>query len=317
MLTALHAYDIHPDGRARKAPDIDATPAIGASWRWLHFAVSAPGLREWTETTLPLTAAHALTQAETRPRCDPHGEGLILNLRGINRNPGQEPDDMVSIRLWVTPTLIVSTRVRRVFAAEELHRLCDEGAGPVSPSDFLVALTLDLTDRIEAASLQLEDQTDEIEDRILDENGDGTGDLAPLRATAIKLRRHVLPQREALSRLAAGPEALIGPGQRIDLSEIAERTTRTVEELDSVTQRLTALQDHAATQLNQQLSQNSFVLSVVASIFLPLGTLSGIFGVNLGGIPGSGNPWAFPVFVGVTVAIGVGLLWLFRRMRWF
>ena len=117
----IAAFDIGPDGTATAlAPsDLVPVPAKGQGYRWLHFDLADPGLGRWTATHLPPVAAAALRQPETRPRCDQHDGGLILNLRGINLNAGADSDDMVSLRMWVTDRLVVSARVRRVFAADE------------------------------------------------------------------------------------------------------------------------------------------------------------------------------------------------------
>jgi len=58
-------------------------------------------------------------------------------------------------------------------------------------------------------------------------------------------------------------------------------------------------------------------LSIMATIFLPLGFLTGFFGINVGGIPGTENNLAFTFFVGTLVIIGLGLFFFLKRKRWF
>ena len=311
------AFDIGADGVARTAPDLTPAPAPGAAWRWLHFDARDAEFLHWARGNLPAVVAAALTQAETRPRCDSYGDGLIVNLRGVNRNPGQEADDMVSIRLWVTPGLIVSARVRRLFAADDLREAMAKGEGPGSAAGFLVALARQLTDRIETLSLALEDQIDRLEDAVLEGKHDEADDLGPLRASAIKLRRHIGPQREALSRLAVVADPLAGAEERTLLVELADRTTRSVEELDAIAARITALQDHISSRTSETMARNSFILSVVAAVFLPLGFLTGLFGANVAGMPGTDSPVAFWVLVAVSGGLGLGLVLLFRFLRWF
>lgn len=311
------AFDIAADGSARVAPDLQPEPGPGAVWRWLHFDARDPAFIDWARGRLPPVVSAALTQAETRPRCDPHGEGLILNLRGVNRNPGQEADDMVSIRMWVTPRLVVSARVRRLFAADDLRTAMAQGKGPDSAAGFLVALARQLTDRIETLSLALEDQTDRLEDAVLDGRHDETGDLGPLRASAIKLRRHVGPQREALARLAQVADPLAGAEARTQLVELADRTTRAIEELDAISARITALQDHIAARTAETMARNGFILSIVAAIFLPLGFLTGLFGANVAGMPGTESPVGFWVLTVASAGLALGLVLLFRLLRWF
>ncbi|MBN2905837.1 MAG: zinc transporter ZntB [Rhodobacteraceae bacterium] len=319
MTGALHpifALDITADGTARAAPDTGPAPGPGARWRWVHCDLGDAGLPGWAHAHLPAVAATALVQAETRPRCTPHGAGVILNLRGVNLNPGQDAADMVSLRLWVSDTLVVSVRMRRVFAIDTLRREAEAGDAPPDPGAFLCRLADLLTDRLEEVSLGLEDATDALEEAILGEDHERAADLAPTRRTAIRLHRYVGPQREALARLARIGAPLLQPDQQVLMSETANRVTRAVEELTGVTARLAALHDHLDAFHSARLGRNGYVLSVVAAIFLPLSFLTGLFGVNVAGMPGLAWPWAFAVLCVANLALGVALYAIFRALRW-
>lgn len=311
------AYDIDSAGKARQAPDTKPRPEPGMAWRWLHFEVRGGEFPDWARGHLPPVVSSALLQTETRPRCQPVEDGLILILRGVNRNPGAVPDDMVSLRMWVTQRLVVSARIRRVFAADDLREGMASGNGPPSAGAFIVRLARNLTDRIEDLSLSAEAETDALEEQILGDDHRRADDLGPLRASAIRLRRHVGPQREALAKLAQVAPTVADPAECAELAELAERTMRTVEELDSISDRLTALQDHIASHTAERLTRQSFILSVVAAIFLPLGFLTGLFGVNVAGMPGTESPWAFALLSLGMLAVGVVVALVFRFMRWF
>ncbi|MCB1333816.1 MAG: zinc transporter ZntB [Roseivivax sp.] len=292
-----------------------AAPA-DASWRWLHFDVADPGLKTWERQMLPRTAGNALVQQETRPRCEALDDGLILNLRGVNLNPGQATDDMVSLRLWVTERCVVSARVRKVFAAEAMRERIETGHVPKDVGSFLELLIDELTDRIEAVSVAKDDETDTLEDKVFDHSGAGFVDVGPLRGSVIKLRRYVHPQRDALQKLAMAQVSWLGQHHRPGLMEAADRTTRIVEELDAARDRLSAMQDHMDTRQAARFGRNSYILSAIAALFLPLGFLTGLFGVNVAGMPGADSPMAFWQLTGVCVVIGIAL-WLFLRWkRW-
>jgi len=318
-LAPLAAFDIFDDGRTVPvaAPWPAPSPEGGARWRWLHLNLADPALPAWLAEQLPPLPAAALIQTETRPRCNAHDGGLMLNLRAVNLNPGEETDDMVSLRLWVGENAIVSARIRKVFAVDALRQTAEAGTAPVSPAAFLEALTRGLTDRLEAVSLDLADQTVEMEEVVYEEEAHLPEPLAPLRRQVLRLRRYVGPQREALNRLAQTQPPLIPPAVSAQLAETANRATRTVEELDALAARLGTLQDHLNAEHHARMGRNGYVLSVVAAIFLPLGFLTGVFGVNVAGMPGTQWPWAFAVLSGAMAAIGLGLFAVFRWMRWF
>jgi zinc transporter len=63
-------------------------------------------------------------------------------------------------------------------------------------------------------------------------------------------------------------------------------------------------------------NQRLYTLSIIAAIFLPLGFLTGLFGVNVGGIPGTESSWGFLIVCALMAALGAGQLWLFRKLGW-
>ncbi|HBF99444.1 MAG TPA: zinc transporter ZntB, partial [Alphaproteobacteria bacterium] len=92
--------------------------------------------------------------------------------------------------------------------------------------------------------------------------------------------------------------------------------TRFVEDLDAVRERSQIIQDELTTALSDKLNRNLYLLSIVAAIFLPLGFLTGLLGINVGGIPGTESPYAFGIFSAILVLI-VGLqVVIFRKLHW-
>lgn len=315
---ACRLLDILPDGRAERAELNSPAPETG--YRWTHWQLDDPELAPWLERHLPPLAVQALTQSETRPRCLRLGGGIVVTLRGINLNPGEESDDMVSVRGWFTPTFVVTVRVRRVFVLDDLRQEVEAGAAPNSPFAFFATLAARMVQRIEGVSLALEDKVDALEERLFDGDSNtdpNSGDLARLRRSAIRLRRYVGPQ--AIAVMEAGRE--IGRMGHTSLSaeigETANRATRTVEELDAARDRLAALADHVDMRQASQQHRNGYILSIVAAIFLPLGFLTGLFGVNIAGMPGMAWPGAFWVLVAASLILGGALALIFRAMRWF
>jgi zinc transporter len=316
-ISLICAFDVvDGDPRALNDPWPDVTPADGASYRWMHFDLAEPQMRCWADTHLPPIAAEALLQSETRPRCDPLGDGLILNLRGVNMNPGASPEDMVSLRLWVTGQCIVTARVRKVWAADDLRLNAESGQIPASVGLFLAELVSGLARRIETVSLELEETTDDFED---DETADVEArlkDLKDLRQTVTKMRRFVRPQRDALENLTESGIGFLDQPSLRQMRESANRNQRALEELESTRDRLSIIMDHIHARQSDLRTRNSYLLSVIAAVFLPLGFLTGLFGVNVAGMPGVDHPMAFGLLALASVLIGIALFVLFRLLRW-
>lgn len=285
-----------------------------ATYRWVHFDATDPGLPGWLEGKVPDLPRATLLQTETRPRCDSFEDGLIINLRGVNMNEGQDAFDMVSLRIWVVEGLIVTVRYRKVFALDDMRRDFEAGQGPTDLGAFLVRLVDGLADRIERTVLQGVEAADEIEAQVFDD--EMTVEIGPLRRETISLRRYVGPQRDALQRLAGMDLPFLGKPARLQLREAANRTTVAVEALAATQDRLIAAQDHLDTAHANRLGRNGYVLSVVAAIFLPLGFLTGVFGMNVAGLPGTQWPYAFATLCGFMLVVALVLIWVFKALDW-
>jgi zinc transporter len=312
------AFDINCDGLAAPAADKQCWPAAGdqISYRWIHLDLADPAVNDWVRHQLPDIAASALLQSETRPRCDALGDGMILNLRGVNLNPKASPEDMVSLRLWVTRSCIISARIRKVWAIDTIREGALSGKAPATVGAFLAELTHGLSKRIEAVSLELEDQTDNLEEVALDRSKVPPETVAALRQTVIKMRRFLNPQREALDALANWSGPLIEENTLVLIRETCNRSRRSVEALYATRERLAVIQDHIDAGYAQALTRNGYLLSVVAAIFLPLGFLMGLFGVNIGGMPGIDAPHAFWILSVASVVTGIGLYLVFKLSKW-
>ncbi len=309
----LYTYDILSDGTA--TPTTDTSPTGASGYRWFHFDLKDPELPAWANTHLHPIPAGALLQTETRPRCDVHDGGLMLNLRGVNLNVDGPADQMVAVRMWVTDQTVVTVRMRRVFAIEDIRQALENGTGPDSSAAFVEALASRLTERVQNTVFDLADQVDDLEDAIHDDDDAPLPDnLAELRRTAIRLRRYLGPQRDALMALAAtDTPAGNSPLHRRELANLAMLT---VEELDSLQGRLTAINDHHSAQAAEAQNRNSYILSIVAAIFLPLGFITGLFGVNVGGMPGVDNPAAFTILCVSMAVISLASLVVMRWLKW-
>ncbi|MFH1312442.1 MAG: zinc transporter ZntB [Candidatus Eisenbacteria bacterium] len=286
---------------------------------WIHLDYTGNAAKEWLcdRSGIDPVIVEALTAEETRPRSLVHKGGMLVILRGVNLNPGTDPEDMISLRFWIDSSRIVTLRHRRVMAVDDLHQAVEAGSGPVSPGSFLEDLCDRLVSRMGGVISDVDDSVDALEDEVLTKQSYGLRQkIANIRRAAIAMRRYLAPQRDVMARLHNEKVDWLGEMERMRLREIADRTTRYVEDLDAIRDRATVTQEELNGRLAEQMNKTMYVLSIVAGIFLPLGLLTGILGINIGGIPGTENPWAFTVFCVLLAAIAGGQVWLFKRMKW-
>jgi zinc transporter len=286
---------------------------------WLHLNMLNDEARRWirSQESIPFAAASALLAGETRPRVTGFDQGLVVNLRGVNLNEGADPEDMISIRIWLARQIIVTTRRRRLMAAQDVRADIAKGARIDNTGALLARIAGKLTERAEPYVLDIEEQVDDLEAEMLDGGRqDIRARLAHARQTAVHFRRFIAPQRDALNRLAVDESGLFDHHAQTELREIADRVTRMTEEIDAARERAMVLQDQLTDQRAEDMNRNMMILSVVAAIFLPLGFLTGLFGINVGGMPGVDSAHAFWLVVAGCIAIGVSLLVVFRMLKW-
>ena len=286
---------------------------------WIHLDLKMDDTRVWleNESGLHQITRESLLDQDTRPRNIVSDEGLLLILRGVNCNPGEDPEDMVAIRMLFSEHRIITTRYRRVMAVQDINNAINANKGPCSAGDFLVMVAERIADRMGEIVADIDDSVDELEDTVLTaEIHELRSILADLRRKAISLRRYIAPQRDVLFRLIQERISFLNDIDRAHLREVAERTARFVEDVDSARDRASITQEELNNKLSEQMNKAIYTLSIVAAIFLPLGLLTGLLGINVGGIPGAENRWAFALVVLILIGIAAGLLVWFKKIKW-
>jgi len=288
---------------------------------WVHLDRAHMDTREWFTANMSYledSVVDALVAEETRPRASSVGDGMMVILRGVNTNEGAAPEDMVSIRIWADARRIVSLRKFKVRAAEDIAQTIIAGTGPTTAGAFLAAMTERLDARIEATIGELDDATDELEERLVAQAEPALRHpITDIRRRTIQLRRHISPQREAVNAMTTAQHDWIDDPSRRRLSHAHDRLSRFVEDLDAIRDRAQVVKDELTNALADRLNRNTYVLSVIAAIFLPLGFLTGLMGINLGGIPGAASANAFWIFSGILVVLVIAQVVIFRMLRWF
>ncbi len=292
-------------------------PGQGALW--LHLDYQCQDSQHWLaeDSGLDPITLEGLLESDPRPRAVCSDAGLQLILRGVNRNEGAEPEDMVSVRIWVESQRIITLRHRKIMAVKDVKERIARRRGPKRVGQCVVALIDSILDGLALVSDELDDAVARLEDQVLAaERGELRRGLADWRRRAIALKRYIAPERDVLSRLDGERATWLTEIDRLQLRELANRMTRILEDLDAARDQAAVTQEEVQNQLSELTNKRLYVLSVVAAIFLPLGMVVGLWGVNVGGIPMQDNPHGFVIITGALVGLlGLELI-LFRAMRW-
>ncbi|MET0375397.1 MAG: zinc transporter ZntB, partial [Rhizorhabdus sp.] len=265
---------------------------------------------------LPETARFNLTTAETRPRCQPLGDGVIINLRGPRRNEAEDGDALVSIRIWAERGRIVTVSYRRMAGLGTLRQRMEKGEF-LDPGDLIAALSIQIAHHLDPVVADLGDQVDDCELALSGEGYALRREIAKARSTAISYRRFVVPQRQALEAMSLLEMDWIEDDDRIHLREAADRFARMAEELEAIRERSALLHEQITDLRAEKIDNRSLIIAIVALIFLPLTFVTGLFGMNVDGIPYAHHPLSFWAVTGFSVLVGAMVAGYFIVARWF
>lgn len=287
---------------------------------WVHLCRNQPGVEEWLEKLeIPEPTRELLVSDRTRPRAFREGNTLVATLRGINFNPGAEPEDMLSMQLWCDGKRLVTLRRMPLQTPRHVLKMIDRReAGPNDCGAIITELTEAMITRMNRSIVDMNEHIDALEDRDHDEDAEEALEkIATIRRNCLGLKRHMGPMHEALEAISRYAPAWFEDHDRREIAESIDRLRRYLEDLDISKESAVVLMDDIRGRAIARNERTNYLLTIVAAIFLPLGFLTGLLGINVGGVPGMDNPQAFWIVVVLCCAILFALVALFWRWKWF
>jgi zinc transporter len=291
---------------------------VGQELVWVDLEFSHAQARLWlrAQEHIPAAARHAMLANETRPATMLFKTGMLIILRGVNLNEGARVEDMISVRIWIDADTIITCRRRELKSVHSVAHRIGEGRGPRSTGELLMDLTGELATRIRHVVSSMEKQLDDVDEHDVRTERLAEEAYSEVRRRTAVLRRHLNPQREALQRLQNYQGDLLGVEDLSELQVHTDTIIHSIEDLEVLREHSQALQDELFSAMSRSQNERMYLLTIVAAIFLPLTFISGLLGMNVGGIPWAQSPAGFWGIVAICAAI-VLVIWLvFRRSRW-
>lgn len=310
----VHGLVLNGDGSGVAVTDLSSTDKPV----WLHLDYSTDDCASTLKALgLQENVIESLVRTNTRPRTIAEKNGFVIFLRAVNLNPDDDKDDMVSLRVWLEHNRIITVRQRRVFSIQDIRHELEAGKGPSSVSELFIAIVERLADRIAEYVDDIEEKVGVFEDTIETSNSNEIRiEVSSLRRQAATIRRFLAPQRDALDSFYRQCRETLQEEQVFDLHEQTDRIIRYVEDLDLVRERCLVLQEELMNRIAQEQNARMYVLSIVAAIFLPISFVTGLFGMNVAGLPGLEQPSAFNVVAVLMIVIVGGILGYFKIRKW-
>lgn len=286
---------------------------------WVHLDRNAAGVGEWLSRNLGLSAAtiDAITSNQNRPRAFREGNALATILRGINSDATSGFEDMVALQIWADQHHVVTLRRRRLQAPKDVLAQIEASPGAVSVGDLVTRLVAHTVAHIGQVILDVNDRIDQLE--VHCDNGSIEQVLTAItqiRRKCLALKRHMSPQHDALIQLVRIAPEWLSEANRATVRETIDQLHHYLEDIDVSKESALVLQYDLNNRAAAQTNKTSYLLSIVAAVFLPLGFLTGLLGMNVGGLPGINYGHAFWVTCGFMALLAAVQIYVFRKLRW-
>lgn len=159
---------------------------------------------------------------------------------------------------------------------------------------------------------------EEIEDRlVVNPEKDDLKKVHQLRRDLILLRKSVWPLREVLSQLQRNEAGLINKSTEIYLRDVYDHTIQVIDTIESYRDMVVGMLDVYLSSLSNKMNEVMKVLTIIATVFIPLTFLAGVYGMNFEHFPELHYEWMYPGGFWIFTIVAIGLmLWLFKRKKW-
>ena len=261
-----------------------------------------------------------LQNDRVRSKVEEFENHLFVVLKAPNFAGDRDSLEVVNLNLLLFRNTLICVHRKPVAAIQEFEEeLSRRPAIMQRGPSFIMYRILDrLVDGYFPVLDDIDETTDDIQTRLFERFDPSVSSLIfAVKTRIMHLHRRIGPQREILMNLANRPEALIPPKIQIYYRDVYDHIIRIHDALESYRDVLQSAMDSYMTLVSYRMNQVMKVLSVVATIMLPLSLLAGVFGTNFEFLPGSHYRYGFWVFVGVLAAIGTASAIYFKKRHWF
>jgi len=287
---------------------------------WVHLNIAHPDALNWLnkKSGLEKWAQEALTNTEeSRPRSVIHGDNLLLVLRTLNLTPRSEPDDLVFLRLFATSHRLITVSMHPALDFKEITKSFENNEGPTDINTLLDTILDTSLNLISDTISDLEDNLDDLEEQIIAGkiNEHMSADLSEILRKCVVIRRYLSPEREALNALTRQKTNWFNEIMGQSAFDAWHRMERIIEDLDLLHDRTHINQEALTNEANKRSQRNMYMLSVMATLFLPLSFITGLFGMNVGGIPLSSSEMGLMIVTIIILLIGLFMLYIFKKLK--
>jgi len=261
-----------------------------------------------------------ILNTDQRPKMEDYGEYLYIVLRMLNYNDNSSEIESEQISLVLGPNFVFSFQEREGDTFNPIRDRIRNSKGRIRKmgADHLAYTLLDsIIDNYFIILEKLGEKIEFLEEEVVTHPTPETlQTVHHLKREMICLRKGVWPLREVISGLERGESSLIKESTRIYLRDVYDHTIQTIDTIETYRDMVSGMLDIYLSSISNRLNAVMKVLTIIATIFMPLTFLAGIYGMNFKYMPELEWRWGYPVIWVIMVGIGVSMLLYFRKKKW-
>lgn len=315
----------------RFAPDLSVSELVPAD---LPERLREPGT-VWVDLTSPTDSEfdsiaevfgwHPLAIEDCRvethlPKVDDYRDHLLIILHGIDLTAGSSEFATREVEIFLGHDYLVTHHSEHLAATGQLEERClaNPGLAQRGPA-YLLFLMLDLMSGKYLPYLDgLDGKIDRVEEALLGRpSRDTVQEIYNLKRNVLALRRVAMPQLEVLRRLGRGEFEVVPKDALVYFLDIYDDLFRITQATDSYRELLTEAHNAYLSALSNEMNQVMKILTVFASILLPLTFLVGVWGMNFRHMPEIRWRFGYAFAWAVMLSAAAALAWFFKRRRWW
>lgn len=255
-----------------------------------------------------------------RPKTDVSGEYTFIVFKTLecNEDNGEIIPEQVSLILG--GNFLLSFQERPGDPFDPIRDRIRAGAGRTrkSGADYLAYCLIDAAvDQYFVVLESLADRIELLEEQLVKEpKRELLSEIHRLKVDMIFLRRSVWPMREAINRLASGDSAFVQEATLPYLRDVYDHTIHVVDTMETFRDIVSGMLDIYLSSVSNKLNEIMKVLTIIATIFIPLTFLSGWYGMNFKDMPELSWRWGYPMVIVIALTMATTMLVFFRRKKW-
>lgn len=261
-----------------------------------------------------------ILNTEHRPKMEDYGHYLYLVLKMLRfeEESHQISSDQVSVILG--SNFVISLQERQEDAFRSVKERIRSGQGRLRRmgADYLAYSLMDLI--VDQYFLILERLGEEIElledDLITHPTSSTLQALHDLKREILILRKSVWPLREAIASLERGESPLIRKSTIAYLRDLYDHTIQVIDTIETFRDMLSSMLDIYLSSISNRMNEVMKVLTIIATLFMPLTFVAGIYGMNFRYMPELEQKWGYPAVLLLMVAIVIFMVFYFKRKKW-